>query len=36
VTDNNGSENIAVFDATGNLVFYWRDSSGAFWKETII
>ena len=35
VTVNNGSENIAVFRAAGDLDFYWQDSSGAFQNEIV-
>jgi hypothetical protein len=35
VTENNGSENIAVFAPNGDLDFYWRDSNGTFQKELV-
>jgi hypothetical protein len=34
-TLNNGSVNIAVEGQTGDLWFYWEDSSGAFHQETV-
>jgi hypothetical protein len=35
ITVNNGSVNIAVEGETGDLWFYWEDSSGAFHQETV-
>jgi hypothetical protein len=35
VTMNDGSENLATFGASGNLYFYWQDSSGAFQQELV-
>jgi hypothetical protein len=35
VTMNNGSENIAEVDTSGNLDFYWQDSSGHFHAEAV-
>ena len=35
ITVNNGSVNIAVEGDTGDLWFYWEDSSGAFHQETV-
>jgi hypothetical protein len=35
VTDNNGSQNIAAFGASGNLLFYGPDSTGAWQQEVV-
>jgi hypothetical protein len=35
VTENNGSENIAVFAPSGELDFYWTNSTGAYQKEVV-
>ena len=35
VTVNNGSENIAAFSFTGELDFYWEDSTGNYQKEVV-
>jgi hypothetical protein len=36
ITENNGSDNIAIFTVTGGyLFFYWSDSTGTFHKETV-
>lgn len=35
VTMNKGSENIAEVDTSGNLDFYWQDSSGYFHAEAV-
>jgi hypothetical protein len=32
---NDGSENVADIDASGNLDFYWQDSSGQFHMEAV-
>jgi hypothetical protein len=34
-TMNNGSLNIAVFASSGDLDFYWQDSSGAYHQELV-
>jgi hypothetical protein len=28
ITENNGTDNIAIFSVNGDLLFYWDDSSG--------
>ena len=36
ITENNGSDNIAIFTASGGyLFFYWSDSTGTFHKEVV-
>src|ERR1700691_1035153 len=35
ITVNNGSVNIAVEGESGDLWFYWEDSSGSFHQETV-
>jgi hypothetical protein len=35
ITENNGSDNIAVFGNGGELDFYWLDDKGAFQKEVV-
>jgi hypothetical protein len=35
ITVNNGSVNIAVEGESGDLWFFWEDSSGAFDQETV-
>jgi len=35
ITINRGSVNIADEDGSGNLDFYWQDSSGTFHQETV-
>jgi hypothetical protein len=35
ITENNGSENIAVFAAGGEPVFLWDDSSRTFHSEVV-
>ncbi|HTS96985.1 MAG TPA: hypothetical protein VMI33_10215 [Streptosporangiaceae bacterium] len=35
LTVNNGSENIAAFGVSGQLFFYWMDSSGAWHQELV-
>ena len=35
ITENNGSDNIAVFGNGGELDFYWLDDRGAFQKEVV-
>ena len=35
ITVNNGSVNIAVEGESGDLWFFWEDSSGAFHQETV-
>ena len=35
VTMNDGSENIAEIDITGNLDFYWQDSDGQYIQEVV-
>jgi hypothetical protein len=36
ITENNGSDNIAIFTVTGGyLFFYWSDSIRVFHKEVV-
>jgi hypothetical protein len=35
VTGNNGSEDIAAFGASGNLLFYGPDSNGV-WRQQVV
>jgi len=35
VTMNAGIENIAAVDDSGNLDFYWQDSSGQYIQEVV-
>jgi hypothetical protein len=35
ITENDGSDNLAIFAAAGDLLFFWDDSSGTFHSEVV-